>query len=351
MGTIVDTSKLYGSVCSNSRPITMSFHAWNTGQRIKMTQIKRSPLSLKNMQKRIEAKKEKNIKETEDLKKRTYKWSEPQRRYTQQSNKLLALGTGSSCPGLERDTLRIYSMRFCPFAHRTRLILEHKDIAHEIVNINTVTWPEWFLDLSPLRILPTLQFNDKILCGSEIINDYLDTVYPNKPLNPSDKNALFKQRYIKDSFKEIEQSMDFFSSTPAIKINNEEVLTKAEALLSTLKRYESLLKKHKMPFFGGVKVGMADFYMWPWFERLHPLRMLINVKHRNLFKQDLLHNHQMLNQWEVLMRNVKAVQATQMPAMLHLEFLRSQVDESRMVNDDTIIVPDFNVGLEVQPNS
>lgn len=35
---------------------------------------------------------------------------------------------GSALPPLENGKLRLYSMRFCPFAQRTRLVLAHKNI-------------------------------------------------------------------------------------------------------------------------------------------------------------------------------------------------------------------------------
>ena len=36
----------------------------------------------------------------------------------------------AALPPLRRGILRIYSMEFCPYVHRTKLILEHKDVAY-----------------------------------------------------------------------------------------------------------------------------------------------------------------------------------------------------------------------------
>ena len=36
--------------------------------------------------------------------------------------------SGSVCPPLTPGVLRLYSMRFCPYAQRTRLVLLHKKI-------------------------------------------------------------------------------------------------------------------------------------------------------------------------------------------------------------------------------
>lgn len=45
--------------------------------------------------------------------------------------------------------LRIYSMRFCPYAQRTILVLNAKKIDYEVININLTEKPEWFTSKSP----------------------------------------------------------------------------------------------------------------------------------------------------------------------------------------------------------
>ena len=47
---------------------------------------------------------------------------------TNKKMSLKHLGPGSDLPVLNKGTLRLYSMLFCPFAQRARLILEHKKI-------------------------------------------------------------------------------------------------------------------------------------------------------------------------------------------------------------------------------
>lgn len=39
--------------------------------------------------------------------------------------------------------LRIYNMRYCPYAQRTILALIAKDIDFEVVNVHTQDKPEW----------------------------------------------------------------------------------------------------------------------------------------------------------------------------------------------------------------
>lgn len=44
--------------------------------------------------------------------------------------------------------LRVYNMRYCPFAQRTMLALIAKDIDYEILNIDLVDKPEWLVSKS-----------------------------------------------------------------------------------------------------------------------------------------------------------------------------------------------------------
>lgn len=40
-------------------------------------------------------------------------------------------------------------MEYCPFAHRARLVLRAKNIDHDIVNINLIQKPEWYMNVHP----------------------------------------------------------------------------------------------------------------------------------------------------------------------------------------------------------
>lgn len=54
---------------------------------------------------------------------------------------------GSEQPPKVEGRVRLYSMKFCPFAHRVRLALSFKKIPYEIVNINLKAKPEWYLNV------------------------------------------------------------------------------------------------------------------------------------------------------------------------------------------------------------
>lgn len=56
---------------------------------------------------------------------------------------------GSEQPPKEQGKLRLYSMEYCPYAHRARLILRAKAVPHDIVNINLLNKPDWYLKVHP----------------------------------------------------------------------------------------------------------------------------------------------------------------------------------------------------------
>ncbi|XP_055416086.1 uncharacterized protein LOC129636607 isoform X9 [Bubalus kerabau] len=69
-----------------------------------------------------------------------------------------SLGKGSAPPGpVPEGLIRVYSMRFCPYAKRTLLVLRAKGIRHEVININLKNKPEWFFKKNPLGLVPVLE--------------------------------------------------------------------------------------------------------------------------------------------------------------------------------------------------
>ncbi|KAM9197512.1 glutathione S-transferase omega-2-like isoform 3-T3 [Dugong dugon] len=128
--------------------------------------------------------------------------------------------------------MRLYSMRFCPYSHRTRLVLQAKGIKCQVVNINLRSKPEWFYTKHPFGQIPVLE-NSKcqLIYESVIICEYLDDVYPEKKLFPCDPYERARQKMLLELFCKI-------------------------------------LCYQKTSFFGGNCISMIDYLLWPWFERL-----------------------------------------------------------------------------------
>ena len=55
-----------------------------------------------------------------------------------------------------------------------------------MVNVNLKMKPDWFLERHPFGLVRVLEKNDSVVFESSVCNDYLDEVYPERPLYPRD---------------------------------------------------------------------------------------------------------------------------------------------------------------------
>nr|XP_020843627.1 glutathione S-transferase omega-1 isoform X2 [Phascolarctos cinereus] len=188
----------------------------------------------------------------------------------------------SSPPGPVPDGIvRVYSMRFCPFAQRTLLVLQAKGIKHEIININLKNKPEWFFKKNPFGLVPVLETSQgQLIYESLITCEYLDEAYPGK-LFPEDPYEKAFQKMI----------LELFSKVPPLCLDiligvrkGKDCSTQKTELCAVFSRLEEVLTCQKTTFFGGNTISMIDYLIWPWFERLGPYGMADCVDHTSKLK-------------------------------------------------------------------
>ncbi|XP_061181294.1 glutathione S-transferase omega-1-like [Saccostrea echinata] len=235
-----------------------------------------------------------------------------------------AFSAGSDVPELEIGKLRVYSMRFCPYAERTLLVLTHKNIPHEVVNINLKSKPDWFLQKNPIGKVPVLEQDDKIVYESLICCDYLDQVYPQNKLTPEDPYRQARDKMLIEHFSQL--TTDFYKTLQA---PPEEKPAGLKKILDQLSRFETEIEK-RGDFFGGEQVMMIDFMIWPWFERFFILEKVLS--------QMIVTGESMpkLYAWTQRMLGCSAVQECRHPEERHLAFFQSYKTG----------VPNYDVGLE-----
>lgn len=84
------------------------------------------------------------------------------------------------------DKLTIYSIAACPYAQRTRILLELKGIPFELVEIDiTKPRPDWFLQLNPAGKVPVIVHQGRAINESSVINEYLEDVFPTPSVFPA----------------------------------------------------------------------------------------------------------------------------------------------------------------------
>ncbi|XP_040848091.1 glutathione S-transferase omega-1-like isoform X1 [Ochotona curzoniae] len=188
-----------------------------------------------------------------------------------------SLGKGSSPPGpVPEGVIRLYSMRFCPFAERTRLVLKAKGIRHEIININLKNKPDWFFKKNPLGLVPVLEDSKgKVVYESVITCEYLDEAYPGKKLWPEDPYEKARQKMI----FELSTTIPPLAINFIRKRNTEDCSDLKENLRKEFSKLEEILANKKTTFFGGNSVSMTDYLIWPWFGLLEGLELTDYVDH------------------------------------------------------------------------
>uniref|UniRef100_A0A8C9G0P0 Glutathione S-transferase omega n=1 Tax=Pavo cristatus TaxID=9049 RepID=A0A8C9G0P0_PAVCR len=116
-----------------------------------------------------------------------------------------SLGKGSAAPGpVPEGVIRLYSMRFCPFVQRTRLVLRAKGIRHEVVNINLKNKPDWIFEKNPDGLVPILETSKgQLIYESPITCEYLDEAFPGRKLMPSDPYERAFQKMLLEHFSKV----------------------------------------------------------------------------------------------------------------------------------------------------
>ncbi|GAU92720.1 hypothetical protein RvY_04767 [Ramazzottius varieornatus] len=164
---------------------------------------------------------------------------------------------GSALPKINDNGVTVYSMRFCPYAERVRLMLNTKHVPYEVINIDLKSKPEWFLERNPLGKVPAIEEpGKKPLFESLVVAEYIDEQFKgNREVLPSDPYEKARQKVIAQNI-----TTPFYG-----------VLFKNESGDAILKGLEDVEKMLTSEYFAGSSQGFVDLMVWPWFERLASL--------------------------------------------------------------------------------
>lgn len=188
---------------------------------------------------------------------------------------------GSSQPSFPDDgQLRMFSMRFCPFAHRVHLVLNAKNLPYHVFYINLSEKPEWYLELNPNGKVPALQLTNEpgapIMVESLAIAEHLEDKYPDVKLYPTDPKIRDETKQWIERFNPIATAFyKLVYETNSDEINDELLST----FYTELAPFEAELIKRKSPYFAGSQAGIFDYAIWPWFERFGILSSIVDDKY------------------------------------------------------------------------
>src|SRR2546428_3496421 len=93
--------------------------------------------------------------------------------------------------------MKLYNMYLSNFASKCRIAINEKGAKIEIAPIpgGDLKSPE-YLKIYPMGKTPSLEVDGQILGESEVINEYLEETYPQKPLLPKDAESRARVRGI-----------------------------------------------------------------------------------------------------------------------------------------------------------
>jgi RNA polymerase-associated protein len=159
--------------------------------------------------------------------------------------------------------MNLYSSALSIECHRTRIVLNEKDIVHEVILVDPKRLPEDLIDLNPYGSLPTLVDRELVLYNSRVIMEYLEERFPHPPLMPvgpvqraQTRLALFQLEH------------DWYPLVDIIETKGEKAVAKAkkdltDSITSVAEVFAS------MPYFLSEEFSLVDASIAPILWRLH----------------------------------------------------------------------------------
>ncbi|KAK7904790.1 hypothetical protein WMY93_017397 [Mugilogobius chulae] len=204
---------------------------------------------------------------------------------------------GSAAPGpVPKGHIRLYSMRFCPFAQRARLVLNAKGIKKtRLVS-----------EKNHLGLVPTLETE-----AGEVVYE-----------SPSPVTTWMKCIPKTSCFPKV---IPYFYKIILAKKNKEEISGLVSELHEKFGEMDEALVKKKTKFFGADSITMIDYMIWPWFERLEAFDL-----------KDLMGSTSELKKWYGRMQEDPVVRACSHNTESYKAFFKSALIDDK---------PDYDYGL------
>jgi len=227
------------------------------------------------------------------------------------------LDASHPCPNFSKDKITLLNMRFCPFAQRAVLVLNAKQIPHDVVHVNLSNKPKWFLEKNPLGKVPTIQVGDDVLYESLPVCEYLDSVHPNNPLMATSPMRATQDKMVLARYD------NAITCYYKLIFSKSDRVEHAQKYRESLKFLEDLLTERGSKYFSGNdKPGFLDYMIWPWIERVGVFPKLFQEVSEIIPKEDF----PKFNNWKDTMHEDKAVKAYFLDTEIHLDWYFSYKD-------------------------
>jgi glutathione S-transferase len=208
--------------------------------------------------------------------------------------------------------IRLFSARACPFAHRSRLVLSHKHVEFELVEIDLKNKPAWFDSrVSGYGKVPAIEHGDTRIWESAVINEYLDEVFPEPALLPTSPSQRAVARIWIDYANS--RFAPAFGKLLRAQSSSEQNEARSELVeaLAHLEQNGFGQSAGEGPFFFGAQPSLVDFAFYPWFERWAGL-----AHHRGL---QIPAEHQRIARWIAASRKLEAIREHENTAEFYIQ--------------------------------
>lgn len=155
--------------------------------------------------------------------------------------------------------LTIYSAEICPFAQRTRALLNRINVQFQLEEIDLTDKPEEFKDLSPTGKVPMLRDGDFLLYESQVINDYLIELHDWEQAYSSDTRVKYRQKLAMKQWDSVILGpfYESLSQPDALDRNRDEIepeLNQLNQLIESMENdTDNILSFHVAPFWARMR--------------------------------------------------------------------------------------------------
>ncbi|QHG16971.1 glutathione S-transferase family protein [Nostoc sp. ATCC 53789] len=209
------------------------------------------------------------------------------------------------------SNIQLYFAKASTFSQRTRVVLLEKGIDFNSTEIDLQNKPDGYTQISRYGKVPAIKHGDIEIYESAIINEYLDEVFPEPPLLPSDPGAKAIARIWIDYANT--RFVPAFNKFLRGKDAQEQGQGQREFLEALLYIEQEGLGKlsGNGPYWLGEQLSLVDISFYPWFERLPLLEHFRNFT--------LPTETPRLQKWWNTLRDRESIRAVENPTGFYLE--------------------------------